>query len=65
MNPKQTNTPLGNQRWVNLVNAPPKHGQTSYSQVFRRAIASKGVNSPPIGEPINVPEQFTRFAFRA
>lgn len=65
MNPKQTNTPLGNYQWVNLVNAPPISGQRNYSQVLRRAIASKGVNSPPILEPTNVPEQFTRFAYRA
>lgn len=64
MNPKQTNTPLGNHQWVNLVNAPPKDGQKNYSQVLRRAIASKGTNSPPSVEPTNVSEQFTRFAYR-
>ena len=65
MNFHQRNTPLGNHQWVNLVNAPPMSGQRYYSQVLRRAIASKGVNSPPIVEPTNVPEQFTRFAYRA
>ena len=65
MNPKQTNTPLGNHLWVNLVNAPPKCGQTEYSQILKRSIASKGVHSPPYGEFPNVPEQFTRFKIRA
>ncbi len=65
MNPKQTSTPLGNYQWVNLVNAPPERGQTNYSQILKRAIASKGVNSPPPVEFENVPQQFTHFTFRA
>jgi len=65
MNFNQINTPLGDYQWINLVNAPSKRGQTSYSQILKRAIASKGVNSPPPVEFQNVPEQFTRIAIRA
>jgi len=65
MNFNQTNTPLGNHQWVNLVNAPPFDGQVEYSVMLPRKIGSKGVNSPPELESDDVPQQFTRFAFRA
>lgn len=65
MNANQTNRPFAHYEWVNPVNAPPERGQTEYSEILKRAIASKGVNSPPPVEFENVPEQFTRFAFRA
>ena len=46
--------------------APPiRQGQIEYSRILKRAIASKGVNSPPPVEFENVPEQFTRFKIRA
>lgn len=46
--------------------APPmRQGQIEYSQLLRRASASKGTNSPPPVEFENVPQQFTHFTFRA
>jgi len=65
MNANQTSRPFEHYEWINLVNAPPKRGQTEYSQILKRAIASKGANSPPYGEFPNVSEQFTRIAIRA
>ena len=58
--------PNAGHAWRNLKQEPPRSGQREYSLVLRRSIASKGINSPPSMEVWpDVPQQFTRFAFRA